>query len=75
MVKEARELVRSGKLGKILKIVAEYPQGWLLDASKRPATNRPSGALDPKRAGASSCCRRHRHARGKSWPLHHRPGD
>jgi len=31
MVKEARELVRSGKLGKILKIVAEYPQGWLLD--------------------------------------------
>src|SRR5436190_3026206 len=31
MVKEARELVRSGKLGRILKIVAEYPQGWLLD--------------------------------------------
>src|SRR5450432_3574524 len=31
MVKEARELVRSGKLGKILKVVAEYPQGWLLD--------------------------------------------
>ena len=31
MVKEARELVRSGKLGRILKIVAEYPQGWMLD--------------------------------------------
>src|SRR5436190_9343702 len=30
MVKEAREHVRRGELGKILKIVAEYPQGWLL---------------------------------------------
>lgn len=28
MVKEAREPVRSRKLGKILKIVPEYPQGW-----------------------------------------------
>ena len=35
MVKEARELVRSGNLGKILKIVAEYPQGWLLTRSRR----------------------------------------
>jgi len=30
MVKEARELVRCGALGTILKVVAEYPQGWLL---------------------------------------------
>ena len=29
MVKQARELVRAGKLGTIRKIVAEYPQGWL----------------------------------------------
>jgi predicted dehydrogenase len=31
MVKEARELVRTGGLGKILKFVAEYSQGWLLN--------------------------------------------
>src|SRR6202035_84455 len=29
MVKEAREMVRKGELGKILTGVADYPQGWL----------------------------------------------
>jgi predicted dehydrogenase len=55
MVKEARELVRSGKLGKILKIVAEYPQGWLLDKIESDGQKQASWRLDPKRAGASSC--------------------
>src|SRR6202008_1198360 len=31
MVKEARELVRRGVLGTLLKVVAEYPQDWLLN--------------------------------------------
>jgi predicted dehydrogenase len=31
MVKEAREIVRRGELGKMLKVVTEYPQGWLLN--------------------------------------------
>ena len=30
IVKEARELVRRGTLGSILKVIVEYPQGWLL---------------------------------------------
>jgi len=29
MVKQARALVRSGRLGPIRKVVVEYPQGWL----------------------------------------------
>ncbi len=29
MVKEARRLARSGRLGTLRKVVAEYPQGWL----------------------------------------------
>jgi predicted dehydrogenase len=46
MVKEAREMVRKGDLGKILKVVAEYPQGWL---------NQPSDSwrTDPNKSGAS----------------------
>jgi predicted dehydrogenase len=44
MVKEARELVRKGKLGKIRKVVAEYPQGWLSTFLEAPATSRPPGA-------------------------------
>jgi predicted dehydrogenase len=55
MVKEARELVRSGKLGKILKVVAEYPQGWLLDKIEDAGQKQASWRLNPKKAGASSC--------------------
>jgi predicted dehydrogenase len=55
MVKEARELVRSGTLGKILKVVAEYPQGWLLDKIEAEGQKQAAWRLDPKRAGASSC--------------------
>jgi len=32
MVKEAREWVRSGKIGQILKVVVEYPQGYAITA-------------------------------------------
>src|SRR5258706_4243285 len=53
MVKEARELVRSGKLGKILKVVAEYPQGWLLDKIEVEGQKQASWRLDPKKADAS----------------------
>ena len=49
MVKQARELVRQGKLGTIRKIVAEYPQGWLANASGINMWR-----LDPKIAGISS---------------------
>src|SRR5882672_6553856 len=55
MVKEARELVRSGRLGKILKVVAEYPQGWLLDKIEAEGQKQASWRMDPKKAGSSSC--------------------
>ena len=55
MVKEARELVRSGKLGKILKVVAEYPQGWLLDKIEDTGQKQAAWRADPKKAGASCC--------------------
>lgn len=55
MVKEAREMVRQGKLGKILKIVAEYPQGWLMDRLEADGQKQAAWRSDPKRAGASCC--------------------
>ena len=55
MVKEARELVRTGKLGKILKVVAEYPQGWLLDKIEADGQKQAAWRSDPKKAGASCC--------------------
>lgn len=55
MVKEARELVKKGKLGKILKIVTEYPQGWLINAIEKSDQKQAAWRTDPKRAGASCC--------------------
>jgi predicted dehydrogenase len=55
MVKEARELVRSGRLGKILKVVAEYPQGWLLDRLETNGHKQAAWRGDPKRTGATCC--------------------
>ena len=31
MVKQAQHMVKTGELGELLKVVVEYPQGWLLN--------------------------------------------
>jgi predicted dehydrogenase len=55
MVKEARELVRSGELGEILKVVAEYPQGWLSKPIDEEGQKQASWRTDPQQAGAAGC--------------------
>lgn len=55
MVKEAREIVRSGKLGKIRKIVSEYPQGWLSTPMDSGDNMQADWRLDPARSGKSNC--------------------
>jgi predicted dehydrogenase len=56
MVKQAREMARSGKLGRILKVVAEYPQGYALSALSEKGGGRISNwRMDPSIAGASNC--------------------
>jgi len=52
LVRHAREMVRSGKLGQIRKVVAEYNQGWLatlLEAD--PANKQAVWRTDPARSG------------------------
>lgn len=55
MVKEAREIIRSGKLGKIRKIIAEYPQGWLSARIEESGQKQAEWRTDPKKAGISCC--------------------
>lgn len=56
MVKEARAMVKAGKLGRILKIVAEYPQGYAISAFKDHAEGAISNwRMDPNVAGVSNC--------------------
>jgi predicted dehydrogenase len=55
LVKEARDLVRAGKLGKIRKVVVEYPQGWLATRLEESGQKQASWRTDPKRSGAAGC--------------------
>jgi predicted dehydrogenase len=55
MVKQARALVRAGKLGQIRKVVVEYPQGWLSTAIEQSGQKQASWRTDPKRSGAAGC--------------------
>ncbi len=51
MVKQAKAMVHDGKLGKIRKIVAEYPQGWLSKLSEREGNAQAAWRTDPKKSG------------------------
>ncbi|MEM1085077.1 MAG: Gfo/Idh/MocA family oxidoreductase [Verrucomicrobiota bacterium] len=55
LVKEARNMVASGKLGKIRKIVVEYPQGWLATRLEADDQKQAAWRTDPKRSGAAGC--------------------
>jgi predicted dehydrogenase len=56
MVKEARAMVKSGRLGRILKIVAEYPQGYAISAMEEAGDGKISNwRMDPSVAGVSNC--------------------
>lgn len=51
MVKEARHLVKTGKLGKIRKVYVEYPQGWLATPLEKSGQKQAAWRSDPKKSG------------------------
>ncbi len=55
MVKLARDMVKNDELGKIRKIVVQYPQGWLATALEKTGQQQASWRTDPKQSGASGC--------------------
>ena len=56
MVKEAREWVRTGRLGKLLKVVVEYPQGYAITALEAGKVSRIANwRMDPNVSGVSNC--------------------
>ncbi|HAB16755.1 MAG TPA: Gfo/Idh/MocA family oxidoreductase [Verrucomicrobiota bacterium] len=55
LIKEARDLVRAGKLGKVRKVVVEYPQGWLATRIEASGQKQAAWRTDPKRSGAAGC--------------------
>ena len=55
MIKQAREMIAAGALGKIRKIVVEYPQGWLATNIEATGQKQAAWRTDPKRSGAAGC--------------------
>lgn len=55
LVKLAREMVRSGELGKINKVIVQYVQGWLIRPIEKTGQQQASWRTDPKRSGAAGC--------------------
>ena len=55
MVKQARHMVNNGDLGKLIKVIVEYPQGWLLLPLEKEGHKQADWRTDPLRSGVSNC--------------------
>jgi len=55
MVKEARQIVASGRLGKIRKVYVEYPQGWLSEPIEGGENKQANWRTDPGKSGMAGC--------------------
>ncbi|WP_366657619.1 Gfo/Idh/MocA family oxidoreductase [Fodinicurvata sp. EGI_FJ10296] len=51
MIKQARALVREGRLGKIRKVIVEYSQGWLARKIEDEGAKQAEWRTDPARSG------------------------
>lgn len=55
MVKLARQMIRKGELGELIKVVCEYPQGYAITALTGENKAIANWRADPKIAGISNC--------------------
>jgi predicted dehydrogenase len=53
MVKQAKQLLKSGVFGKIRKVFVEYPQGWLSTFLEKTGQAQAAWRTDPKKSGAA----------------------
>ncbi len=52
MVKLGKDLIKKGELGKIRKVVVQYPQGWLSKPIEKEGQMQATWRTDPKQTGA-----------------------
>ena len=55
MVKQAKAMVKEGKLGKIRKVIVEYPQGWLSTPLEKSENKQADWRTDPSKSGVAGC--------------------
>lgn len=54
-VRQARDMVRSGQLGEMRKVMVEYTQDWLMEPVENRGNKQAAWRTDPARAGLSGC--------------------
>jgi predicted dehydrogenase len=55
MVKQARHMIAGGELGDIVKVIVDYPQGWLLQPMEKQGHKGAAWRTDPSKSGAAGC--------------------
>jgi predicted dehydrogenase len=55
MVRQAREMVRSGMLGDLRVVQVEYPQDWLTESIENVGQKQAEWRTDPAKAGVGGC--------------------
>lgn len=55
MVKLAKDMIKQGDIGKVRKIVVQYPQGWLSTLLEKSDVKQAEWRTDPKKSGVAGC--------------------
>jgi predicted dehydrogenase len=55
MIKQAKQMVMDGKIGKVRKVYVEYPQGWLYKLLETENNKQAEWRTDPARNGLAGC--------------------
>jgi predicted dehydrogenase len=55
MVKQARYMIGGGELGDLVKVIVDYPQGWLLQAIEKQGHKGAAWRTDPSKSGPGGC--------------------
>lgn len=55
LVRHARELFKSGKMGKVRKVLVEYLQDWLMAPLDQQGMKQAAWRTDPAQSGAAGC--------------------
>ncbi len=55
LVRQARDMVQAGEIGRVRKVVVEYSQGWLAEKLEATGQKQADWRTDPARSGVGGC--------------------
>ncbi|MFC3881972.1 Gfo/Idh/MocA family protein [Algoriphagus namhaensis] len=55
MIKQAKQMIQNGEIGKVRKVYVEYPQGWLWKLLEHENNKQAAWRTDPTKNGKAGC--------------------